>query len=408
MIYIIILLFLFCYFLCYKRKIKSLCILVSIFTTIFLYEIFGAFFFCLEPQFHFNPWLFLFGVLYFLFWFFSFYWLSTWGWGGGVIHSILMTLLSVTKIVLPLHPLILLYPGYKDYLPTFSYQIINLFLIFLIVDLLFCKGNKYFNIVLLLSLLSVSILFKSASDGNDKNVRVAIIQIGLYYEKGGDTSSFFSDMQNFLERNPRVNAIVFSENNLYSYKDKYNEELTEKLLENIFSSKLNDKYHLFLSFGAYKDINNIVTYYHYKNKFGFNQKKVLIPFVEKRGFINKKESIDSKYYFYDDNIKNNNIDLFDYSVSTNICYDALFPELFSTSTDLVFIQSNYKLLDRGYGHDKLKIYATYLAKFLNGVSGSIIINVQNHGGTVILSNDWTIDYKAFVTSKTEPFMIIDI
>lgn len=48
MIYIIILLFLSCYFLCYKRKIKSLCILVSIFTTIFLYEIFGAFSFVLN------------------------------------------------------------------------------------------------------------------------------------------------------------------------------------------------------------------------------------------------------------------------------------------------------------------------------------------------------------------------
>ncbi|HDQ4244374.1 TPA: hypothetical protein P8656_004237 [Escherichia coli] len=319
----------------------------------------------------------------------------------------LMTLISIAKIAIPLHPLILLYPDYNKYLPTFNQPVINLFLLFFIINLIFCRSNRNLKFVLLLSFLSLPHFFNSISNSNNLNTKIAIIQVGLYYENGGNTTDFFNDMHNFLRQNPGIDTIIFSENNLYSYKNKYNKELTERLMSDILNSKLNEQYHLFLSFSGFMDINNIITYYHHDDNIRFNQKKVLIPFIEKKGFKNRKEPMHSEYYYVYNNVINDKIDLIDYSISTQICYDALFPDLLHARSDVVVIQSNYKLLDRGYGHDKLKIYATYLAKFLNGVNSRMIINVQNHGGTVILSDDWGLDHETFLVSQTKPFIIIE-
>lgn len=405
--YFINTLFLICCFLCYRRKAKALSVLVIIYTFVFLFEIFGAFFFSFTPNVHLNLWLLLFGLLYFSFWFSGFYWLSGLGVLGGIIHSMLMTLISIAKIAIPLHPLILLYPDYNKYLPTFNQPVINLFLLFFIINLIFCRSNRNLKFVLLLSFLSLPHFFNSISNSNNLNTKIAIIQVGLYYENGGNTTDFFNDMHNFLRQNPGIDTIIFSENNLYSYKNKYNKELTERLMSDILNSKLNEQYHLFLSFSGFMDINNIITYYHHDDNIRFNQKKVLIPFIEKKGFKNRKEPMHSEYYYVYNNVINDKIDLIDYSISTQICYDALFPDLLHARSDVVVIQSNYKLLDRGYGHDKLKIYATYLAKFLNGVNSRMIINVQNHGGTVILSDDWGLDHETFLVSQTKPFIIIE-
>lgn len=408
MIYLIIFLFLMCYLCSYKRKVISLVVVIFIFTFVFLYEIFGAFFFSLNPVLFFNFWLFFLGVLYFIFWFVSFYWLSRLGVLGVFFHSLLMTLVSVFKIILPLHPVILLYPKFHAYLPRTEYVFLNLFLLFFCIGMLFCKSKKY-----LMAMLSVFLVFIILGTNNPtkinskNNIRVAIIQIGLYFDKGGNTSDFLSDLLNFLNENKKVDAIIFSENNLYSYKREYNKELTELLLNNIFDSRTHEKYHLFLSFSGFKDINNIVTYYHFNNNIQLNQKKALIPFFEKDGILNKKESMESDYFNIDEKINNKNIYIKGNFISTFICFDSLFPDLMKKKSDIMIIQSNYKLLDRGYGHNKLKIYATYLSKFINGVNNDIVINVQNHGGSVILFNDWSIDHHNFKKSLSNPFFIID-
>lgn len=95
------------------------------------------------------------------------------------------------------------------------------------------------------------------------------------------------------------------------------------------------------------------------------------------------------------------------SVSTYICYDALFPDAYQEVSDIVLIQSNYALLDKGYGFERLQHIATYLAKFVNGLKSKMVINVQNTGGTVVLFNGWRIDNNIYETSKTEPFFVID-
>ncbi|WP_223307045.1 hypothetical protein [Citrobacter sp. S-77] len=371
-------------------------------------DIFGAYLLSFKPQISFNFWVFLFGLLYFIFWFASFYWLSKLGIAGVFLHSLLMTVLSISKIIFPLHPFILLYPQFNTLLPKTDYGVLNLFLLFFCVGVIFCNIRlKLKGLFLVLFLLVFFFHHSSATVINNTNTRLAIVQVGLYYEKGGNTSDFFRDLLSFLKANTDIDAVVFSENNLYSYKKDHNQKLTDKLIDNIISSKIHEKYHLFLSFSGFKDVNNIITYYHHKNKILLNQKKTLIPFIEKRGLSNNTESMQSNYFYIDSNLNNHFFDVNGSLMSTFICYDALFPEFTKKKSDMMLIQSNYKLLDNGYGHDKLKIYATYLAKFINGLNSNIIVNIQNYGGTVILFNDWSVDHNTYMASLSEPFFIID-
>ncbi|MDM2845532.1 hypothetical protein OGY83_18095 [Citrobacter sp. Cpo090] len=382
--------------------------MLVLFTFIFLNDIFGAFLFSFKPHILFNFWVFLFGLLYFVFWFASFYWLSRLGIIGVFLHSLLMTAISISKIIFPLHPFILLYPQFNTFLPETDYGILNLFLLFFFVGVFFCNIQLKLKGLVLVSFFLVCFFHhNSATVINNTNTRLAIVQVGLYYEKGGNTSDFFRDLLSFLKKNTDIDAVVFSENNLYSYKKEHNQKLTEELIDNIISSKIHEKYHLFLSFSGFKDINNVVTYYHHKSKVLFNQKKTLIPFIEKKGLLNNKESMQSNYFHIDSNLDNHFFDVKDSLISTFICYDALFPGFAKKKSDMILIQSNYKLLDNGYGHDRLKIYATYLAKFINGLKSNIIVNIQNHGGTVILFNDWSVDHDTYMTSLSEPFFIID-
>ncbi|HAN2093540.1 TPA: hypothetical protein IEO87_004173, partial [Escherichia coli] len=92
---------------------------------------------------------------------------------------------------------------------------------------------------------------------------------------------------------------------------------------------------------------------------------------------------------------------------TYICYDALFPDTDNKPGDILLIQSNYALLDKGYGFERLQHIATYLAKFINGLQSKIVINIQNTGGTVVIFNGWHIDNNIYKMSKTEPFFVID-
>ncbi len=365
-------------------------------------------FFYPPPRLNINVYFFLFGLLYFLLWFFSFYFLGRYGVLGFFFHAFLMASISFLKVILPLHPFILLYPSGRYLFPSTNYPFLNVFFLFFISDILFCKSRKFTRVLFFLGvffILMKNMYINSAPRVSD--FKIAVIQVGLYFEKGGSTTDFFNDLFLFLERNKTVNAIVFSENNLFSFKVKYNRELTEKLLNGIKILNSNRKFHFFLSVNGYNDFNNIVTLYQFGDDILINQKRTLIPYIEKPGFFNRKNNIDSEYYYVYKSHKNHIFNIDGVSVSTYICYDALFPEIKNDLSDVVFIQSNYKLLDKGYGYDRLTFFASYLAKFLNGMHSQLVVNVQNYGGTVVIYNDWSIDHKIYEISKNEPFFIIN-
>lgn len=91
------------------------------------------------------------------------------------------------------------------------------------------------------------------------------------------------------------------------------------------------------------------------------------------------------------------------SISTYICYDVFFLVEDNKSSDIVLIHSNYSFLDHGYGFEHLQRIATYLANFINGLQSKVIINIQNTGGTIVVSNDWHINNDLYETSKNELF-----
>ena len=329
---------------------------------------------------------------------------------GVVLHSLLMIALSFLKVVLPLHPFILLYPKYEKILPATSYPLLNLLLLFSVCGLFFCNGNRVLKSVTLLLIICLCTIGHRNDKGfyNSNKVKIAVVQVGLYFEKGGNTTDFFNDFMGFLDQNTDVNFIVFSENNVFSFKTDFNKKLSEKLLEDLNLTDLKTRKPIFLSFNGYKNFNNVVTLYMYKDKVVLNQKRALIPFVEQPGIFNSKSDIKSEYYQVYDGYINKSFEFEGGAVSTFICYDALFPEFKSNLSEIILIQSNYKLLDKGFGYDRLKYLATYLAKFLNGMQSKVVINVQNYGGTVVLYNDWTVDEELYDKSKKNPFFIIDL
>ncbi|HBA7372072.1 TPA: hypothetical protein J1Y00_004209, partial [Escherichia coli] len=137
------------------------------------------------------------------------------------------------------------------------------------------------------------------------------------------------------------------------------------------------------------------------------KRKILIPFIEKPGLFNSLSALASEFYSVGKYHRNTIFNIMNSSVSTCICYDALFPDTDNKPSDILLIQSNYALLDKGYGFERLQNIATYLAKFINGLQSKIIINIQNTGGTVVIFNGWYIDNNIYKMSKAEPFFVID-
>ncbi|EIT1500679.1 hypothetical protein L1H89_003954 [Salmonella enterica] len=408
MLIISFILFFTCYIASFANRKDILGIGVFVFTVFFLHKIFGAYFLSINTGLKINIWVLFFGLLYFYFWFFTFLYFSRFGLFGILFHSLGMFFISYFKIIFPLHPFILLYPYAENLLPTTKSTFLNIFLLFFLSGVMFCRCNLALRVIsILVTILIILAVNPQPRETGKSNVKIAIVQVGLYFEKGGNTNQFFSDLMNFLNRHSGVNVIAFSENNFFSYKTDYNKKMSEKLMTDIKKNKLDDKYHLFLSFSGFRNFNNIVTLYHYSGTRTINQKKTLIPFIEKPGLVNSVNKINSEFYTVDKKHTNTNFKILGSSISTHICYDVLFPGAYNNKSDIVLIQSNYALLDHGFGFERLQRMATYLAKFINGLHSKIVINIQNTGGTVVLSNGWHIDNKTFELSKNEPFFIID-
>ncbi|ENE3290215.1 hypothetical protein ABM953_004924, partial [Escherichia coli] len=163
----------------------------------------------------------------------------------------------------------------------------------------------------------------------------------------------------------------------------------------------------FLSFNGLGNVNNVVTLYLHKEKQIINQKIKLIPFVEKEGILNKKEDITSNYFWFDRSLKNSIFNIEGVFVNTSICFDALFPQIALDNTNLTIIQSNYSLLNKGYGFERLQKLGGLLSKFSVGISSNLVINIQNNGGTIVINKDWKIDESLYLRSKVEPFIILE-
>ena len=205
-----------------------------------------------------------------------------------------------------------------------------------------------------------------------------------------------------------MDIVAFSENNVFSFKRGYNKDLTIKLLNTLLYNKFNERHHLLLSLNGYNDINNVVTLYKHGNSEIVNQKKILIPFIERKGLLNKKTELNSEYFWIDKNIENTDLKINEHIVNSAICFDSLFPSLWTSQHKLTIVQSNYNVLNHGDGFNRLLIIGAVLSKFSVGLFSDALINIQNTGGTVAMNRTWDIDDSLFLESKRNPFLIVSL
>lgn len=397
-----------CHYIASDGKYKNIIFSSFVFSFIFTYFIFGEFFISLSVVPKINFPLLCVSVIYFLLVFFLFSFCSKYGLYGAVIHSLIVCGFCFFGLVFPLNPLIALYYSYSIYLPQTVFPIINIFILNVMPGVVFCKTrtpNKVIFISLLIVLATISRCNMKVN--HEKKIKIAVVQVGLYLEQRGSITSFFQDLHFFLKSNPGIDIVTFSENNVFTYKTEFNRNISKKLLDFINENNFNNDYHFFLSFNGFGDFNNVVTLYLHKEKKSINQKSILIPFIEKAGILNKREDITSNYFWFDSRLKNDIFNIGGMFINTSICFDALFPQIRANNTDITIIQSNYSLLNTGYGFERLQILGGLLSKFSVGVNSRLVVNVQNNGGTIVIDKDWKIDKNIYFRSKTEPFFIIE-
>ncbi|ENB3232745.1 hypothetical protein ABHK79_004634, partial [Escherichia coli] len=107
-------------------------------------------------------------------------------------------------------------------------------------------------------------------------------------------------------------------------------------------------------------------------------------------------------------IVNQNINHNGINIKTYICYDVLFPETHKSDNELVIVQSNYKLLDKNDMYNRIIKNGSILGWFAVATNSLAYINIQNHGGTVLIRKNGKIDYSVFATSLKKPFFVIDV
>lgn len=393
------------YWISHRGNLKHILSFSFMFSLCLLYFVFGAYFISPPPEINFNVVLLIIFVVYFFSLYSLFYVLFKCGLIGAIFHSLLMSAISFFHIIPPLTPLILYYDNNLFFLPKTASPLFNLFILYLIPAMFFCKTQVYGKTGIILLLVVMAIVFPHGHTQNRKNLKLAIIQVGLYLKQGGNISGFYKDLTVFLKKNSDIDIVAFSENNVFSEKETFNKKLTDGLIDVLNKNNFFEKHHFLIAINGYNGINNIITLYKHMNTELINQKKVLIPFIETSPF-SKDSGMNSFYYFIDNKIKNRHININDELINTAICYESLFPLLFSEKHRLTIIQSNYNLLDRNKGYNRLLKIGSVLSKFSIGMQSDYVLNIQSYGGTILMDNKWTIDNDIFFKSKEHPFFVV--
>ncbi|EFN8623802.1 apolipoprotein acyltransferase [Escherichia coli O51] len=308
-------------------------------------------------------------------------------------------------ILPPLTPVILYYKYDFIFLPKTSISALNLFVITLFFSLLF-KHNINNRKRLLFLLLCMVLCSNSNLPPKLNKKKVAVVQVGLYFKQGGRHDTFYNDLKLFLSKN-NVDIVVFSENVYYGYKNHYIAERTRQLIKKIEQDKLFMKHPILLSFYGYEHINNVVAVYWSQQDMILRQKEILVPFFEKGVFgeeyalisdrLNQPKSKNKHGYFTIDNLR----------INARICYDALFPSISEIPPGLTIIQSDYSWLNNGDAYKDTILNGSILSRFSANIH-SPLINIQNYGGTFVISNDWEINWDVYSKSLYMPFIVVEI
>ncbi|WNT91007.1 hypothetical protein QMY53_05049 (plasmid) [Escherichia coli TW14425] len=400
--YIIVFLYLFCFYAAARRKWLMLLLTIFLFSLLISGNMFNENILKYKK----NLGLFLLPVFlcYTIVIFYTYAFLKNYGFIGVFLYAFLLTLLSFLELFIPLNPLIVLYGDIAKFLPKTDIPILNLLVLNLIPAIAFSLKLSFLYRFLVLVFVFL-LTYKSPGNITHNPLNIVVIQVGLYFKKTGFRDNLYYDLNAFIKEK-KVDLIIFSENVFFGHKNDYIKEKTNYFLTQMKDDRFNHKYGVLMNFYGYNDINNVVTAFWHQDSFLLHQKSKLIPFFEKKGFFNSHEPLKSPFIFYDKKHSNQNIfNLKNTKISVHICYEGLFPEVLSQNSNISVVQSDYLRLDNGYNYDNVLIKGSILSKF-SVAPNTPFINVQNYGGTVLINKNWEVDMDLFYKSKTEPFLFI--
>ncbi len=400
--------FTFLHFFSKRSGRRTLLLGVSIYSCYFIVSLFGP-----EFLYFFDKTALLicfFTLLYNVLYFFSYRMIVSYTLVSTTIHSLFFTVMAFYAKIVPLNPLILLYYRFNDLFYSTPYPIVNLFILYLSVAALPLLNIRliFIGFFIFCFLSFTQKTFSSTKNIHQQKIKVGVVQVGLYYQLGGNTTDFFPDLLKFLRKNNDIDMVVFSENTVYGFKNQFNKKITQKMISDLKASNAHQQHAFIFNFFGFNDINNIVSVYYYKDNIMINQKKALIPFVEQQWFFSDKYDNTDEYLSIRKDIVNQNINHNGINIKTYICYDVLFPETHKSDNELVIVQSNYKLLDKNDMYNRIIKNGSILGWFAVATNSLAYINIQNHGGTVLIRKNGKIDYSVFATSLKKPFFVIDV
>ena len=323
---------------------------------------------------------------------------------------ILISLLPNQSFMIPIHPWMLWYqiPFVSDFLPRFSYHLLNTIIIYIMPVSFFLMRGFILLIPLALFFLSFNAVNKYYSTKDVKNIRVLVVQVGLLVEQGNDIDK----IESYINRYNNIDLVVFSESTEFGYKPGARRIQTEHLVDNL-KKKRNIAFILNLYGFAENGIN-----YNYrsslfidKGRLSYYPKLKLVPLWETRGVFYQDEDFYSDYLSVpSSNTKEVYYSSLGINVSMYSCFEAFFFHKLDIIPDLNVVQSRYTDIKSTSisNYNKTVVFGDVLSYFMTSASYIPLLSVQDSGGSMYVDLYGVFDYKFFMKSLYSPLLAIDV
>lgn len=305
-------------------------------------------------------------------------------------------------IILPIHPMVLLYQFDKlvKFTPRFENAYFNFIILFLFSGsiLIFDRKKMVFLFFTCVSFLSGC---HSQAWTYDK-YNILLVQTGLFVKNGGDLTKIKDIVDSFKD----VDIVIFSESSEFGFKEGSRISLTKRLFKSYLQDKSNRLFILNMYGLVYNDVYNTnMSVFIQSGMWNIKSKSKLFPFWEKQGLINKPATIDSSYFTNSTDIDVNSITYKDLTVSSSICYESLFLNT-HPKNDLSLVQSNYIEFSGDYA--KVVKNSNVMTYFASSSKRHPFIIVQNMGGSLYVDENGSFDWKVFHDSQVNPIVELNV
>lgn len=325
---------------------------------------------------------------------------------------VLLCLIPSQAFIIPAHPLILLYgiSEISDFLPRFSHPLINTFLLYFLPVVIVGKYPtlRFAAMLMLFAIFITNLYIKEHRNADLKTLRVLIVQVGMYVDKGHNIDNIMNDIDQYSD----VDVVVFSESTEFGAKRGARRMQTEALIRDL--QKRSGKTYI-LSLYGYSD--NGIDYNYRSSLFieghhlDYYPKLKLVPGWETRGFLYRDEDFSADYLATPSSrIKKVHKLINSADITTYSCFEAFFYPLTDRKSSLNVIQSRYTDIksDSFSDFNRSIIFGNILSYFMLSPDYTPLLSVQDSGGSVYIDRNGTIDHGFFQRSLESPFVRLDI